>query len=1047
MTSPLDPFLSQVADAYMRNEADALIDYCFVTPNKRSAVFLSKYFSEAFKESKRAGFLPEVAPIADFIADFSPLVEATRIRQLLVLYRVYSRVLMSRATAKDIADGRHLVDFNRFQFWGDILLNDFNDVDRYMVDTAQLFKNVEKLKEISANFLTPEQIKVIERYWSVEGLPDPVKEFWRHIAYTAERDMGEPHSDKKNVAGFLRLWQVMEELYQAFRQELESAGYTYAGKSYRDAADIIGRMDASDFRYRRYIFVGFNVLSTSEKHIFSSLQRKGIADFYWDYASPEFKVPSNRASRFLRGNLRDYPSLYSDVGSKPLDYYPEISVMPVPSSFGQTKLLPEILRGLYPQFFEPKVAANMTDAGFEQLVNSLSRTAIVLPDESLAQPLLSSMPGVIPVVNVTMGFSLRHTGVATLLSNIISLQLRAREVKAQNTFFYEDVLAVLSHPLIRMKYAQLCDSIVAQISARRLFNVPYDLLAEKEYEELSTPFRVVSNAMDPEAVLNYLADLLHWLVGLIESKVGMVEEAEEKAEEEADGEDAGIEARGPVNLDLQFVRGYLDAVEQLRALRGEYLSDIFLEDKTVFHLVERIVGNQSVNYDGVPLRGLQVMGVLESRCLDFDNVILTSMNERIFPRKHYAKSFIPNALRRGYGMATLEHQESMYAYYFYRLISRAKKVFLLYDARKSGVHSGGASRYIKQLRYQFPADKVTFMPVSAPLRKMEQEPMLIWKNARVMRELERFRSSDNPRYLSASSLNAYINCPLSFYIANVERYYAENDLVDYMDDGTYGTVLHDAVANMYKDERGSAKELLITPEIVAKFSRPGYIEAYVTRSIKVNYLKLPANDPTPLIGDTEVYRQIMCRTIRRMLERELETGQKIYFVDAEHQIKIPFRVSDTHTINLSYTIDRVDRVENADGTSFYRIVDYKTGSDVTTAASLDSLLDNTLQSRPKAIFQLLLYAAAFAEHEKYDGPIQPIIYQLRKVMVSKMTPIKISKVDLTDYRDVIDDFRELLSGLLDEIYNPDRAFIADPGDRNHNCLYCKFKDICGIPSN
>lgn len=1039
MSLPTAPFLSQVAELYLQKEADSLVDYCFVTPNKRAAVFLSKYFSDSFQKDNKIGFLPEVSPISDFISGFSQLVEASRIRQLLVLYRVYSRVLTSNSSAAEIVAGKNLVDFNRFQFWGDILLNDFNDVDRYMVDTAQLFQNVERLKEISANFLTPEQIAVIEKYWNVDSLPEPVTQFWRHLSYQSESDMGVPHSDKKNVAGFLKLWQAMEELYLSFREELASDGYTYAGKSYRDAAETIDRMDKSEFAFKRYIFVGFNVLSTSEKSIFSSLRKKGIADFYWDYASPEFRIPSNRASRFLRNNLRDFPSLYPGIGTKTLSHYPDITIMPVPSAFGQTKLIPDILRKLYPVFFDDKVTKNISDVQYEDMVDSLARTAIVLPDESLAQPLLSAMPVEIPVVNVTMGFSLRHTGVAALLRNIISLQLRAREVKSLNTFFFDDVIAVLSHPLIRLKYAPLCDSIVAQINRKRLFNVPIDMLAAKEYEALGVPFRVVSNAMNPEAVLDYMVDLLNWLIELIET-------TSIRHESEIDDDVEMLnEVRGPVNLELQFVRGYLDAVEQLRSLREEFLKDVFIEDKTVFHLVERIVGNQTVNYEGLPLRGLQVMGVLESRCLDFDNVVITSMNERVFPRKHYAKSFIPNALRRGYGMATLEHQESIYAYYFYRLITRAKNVLLLYDARKTGIYSGGASRYIKQLRYQFPPDKVTVLPVSSPLRKVEPEPVMVSKNERIMRELNRFRSSENARYLSASSLNAYITCPLSFYIANVERYYPENDFVDYMDDGTYGTVLHDAVAKMYKDERGDAPELLITPEIVKKFSQKGYAENYVTRSIKENYLKVSPDDPSPLIGDTAVYRQIMSRTIRRMLERELEMGQKIYFVDAEHQIKIPFKVSPEYTINLSYTIDRVDRVEEADGSSFYRIVDYKTGGDILTASSLDRLFENTDKSRPKAIFQLMLYASAFAEHEKYNGRIQPFIYQLRKVMVNKMSPIKVGGEPVTDYRDFINDYLSRLCLLLDDIFSPDKPFVADPGDRNHNCHFCKFKEICGIP--
>lgn len=1020
MESPT-PFLKQVADAYCEYESDRLIDYCFVTPNKRAGVFLGKYFAESMRRSNDVQFMPEIVPISDFISDFDPLVEAPRIQQLFILYTVYSEILSSYMSEEEIKKGNNLIDFNRFQFWGDILLNDFNDVDRYLVDAGMLFKNVENLKEISANYLTPEQIEVIRRYWNEDMVPEPVKQFWNHIVYKSDHP-GTEHSDKKNVAGFIKLWQVMSEIYEKFRNRLAEEGLTYSGKSYCDAVEKIVDMDAEEFRFKRYIFVGFNVLSTSERRIFTLLKRKGIADFYWDYASPEFKVKGNRARRFMDINIKDYPSIYKNVGNVTLDYFPEVTIYPVPSSVGQAKLIPSIIKGLYPQYFDKGIYDTLSVSDKSALEDSLVNTAIVLPDENLVQPILGSFPTEIPKVNVTMGFSLRHTAVSSLISKIVSLHLRARMLKGENTFFYDDVLAVLSHPLIRLRFWHTCDSLVAEINRKRLFNVPLSLITNEKYAELRPIFEVVRNLDDADDVLGYLSRLLHWLETI-------------------------IKADGSGKLDLEFIRAYLDAVGQLGLLRRRYLDNVFLDDKTVFHLVERIVGNQTVNYEGLPLSGLQIMGVLEARCLDFDNVVLTSMNERIFPRKHYSKSFIPDALRRGYGMATLEHQESIYAYYFYRLISRAKRVILLYDARKSGGRSNGVSRYIRQLRYQFPPEKIKTVSLSYPMQNNDLPKFRIKKDERIMSIMERYRSQKRPRYLSASSINEYINCPMSFYLSHIERYYPENDVVDYMDDSTYGTIVHDVIEHIYNREKEAAGggDLLLTPSLLSKLANKDLVERELTRAINRIYLKRDPDDPTPLIGDADIYRTLMTRTIIKMFEREKEFTEPVYYVKGEEPVETVLKISDNNSINISYRIDRVDRVER-DGESVIRLIDYKTGGDDISADSFDQIFEEPKQGmRRKAILQLLLYANAFAQREHFDGAIEPYIYQLRKVVVEKFQPVSIAKEPVSDFRTVNQEFLERLDKVVAEMFDSNTDFVANPGHNNHNCKYCKFRSVCEIP--
>lgn len=1037
---PRTPFLKQVAQAYVDNEREKIADYCFVVPNKRSGVFLSRYFSEALTaDGTKAAIVPAITTISDFIGELSDKVELSRIEMLFILYEVYSGIVNAHLSPKERAAGKGLVDFNRFQYWGDILINDFGDVDRYMVDAAQLFRNIEGLKELSANYLTEEQLEVIRKYWNEDLVPEPVKEFWNHAVYVSDRKGDK--SGHKNVSGFVKLWQVMQQLYDEFRQRLSDKGYGYSGMIYREVAQRLKEMEADDLEFDRYVFVGFSVLSESEQSIFKSMQGMGIADFYWDYASAAMRINGNRASRFIHRYVRMFPSRYR-IALDPVTVYPDINIISVPSTFGQAKAIVPILQRLYPEKFaggRPEGDIAQTSLAQGNAI-PLERTAIVLPDENLVSPLLSAIPPQIETVNVTMGFPLNHTVVASLIKNIVSLQLRARELKSLDTFFFEDVISVLSHPLIRSRYAPVCDKIIATVNHQHLFNVPASFFDNEEYAAVRPIFSIVKNLNDSESVINYLDDLMIWLLAVVSGNTGQVSDTEIMEDED----EACATETVNEKLELQYIVAYRSAIAELRRLNDRYLcgNKIFLEDKTVFHLAERILGNQTIAYEGMPLKGLQVMGVLESRALDFDNVVITSMNERIFPRKHYARTFIPNALRRGYGMATIEHQESMYAYYFYRLIARAKNVYLLYDGRTTGLRSGDMSRYINQIKYQFPASKVHFTGSQYSMITSRPEVVSVEKTPAVMKELRRFLGGDNPRYLSAHSLNTYIRCPLQFYLSTIERYYPEKEIVDFMDEGTYGTIVHEVAERIYLDLKGDKPSLPLTAEIFEKLEEKGFVEEYVARSIRKNYLNLPEDDPRPLHGDAVIFLKVMTRTLRKMFLRESEMDN-IEFLSGEESLYVDLKVNDKYTIALNYRIDRVDAV-NRDGSSpCRRIIDYKTGRDETSISSVEKLFTHGKEMEDtKAIFQLLLYCNAYAQKEQFTGAIQPYIYRLRKVAVQAFSPLRLAGENIMDYRDLNDEFLMHLSALLDELYDPAVPFRAYP--EKGGCKYCKFRELCSV---
>lgn len=1037
-----EAFLERVARVYYENEADELQNYCFVTPNKRTGTFLLRYFKDQLSDESSVSIAPEITTISDFVTSFTDLIEASSIEMLFILYDVYSKILADNASQDAKQRGEHLLDFNKFQHWGSILVSDFSDVDKYLVDASKLFKNVEALKEISSNYLTEEQIEILRRYWREEDLPQPAEDFWNHVIYKSGRRIDR----KPHTGGFVKLWQVLNELYTTFRSRLRDKGLAYSGMIYRDALDELLRRGAADFPYKRYVFVGFNVLSASERKIFSRLSQLGIADFYWDYDSPVFDIPSSTATRFLKNQVKEFKSRY-DIGSIN-KYYPDVEIIAIPSTIGQIKSIPNIIKGLHPELYDEK--GNIDK---DKSQDSLFDTAVVMPEERLCLPLLRSLPTGLNNLNITMGFPLRNAPLHTLMRNIVSMQLRARMLKFDNTFYYEDVIALLTNSLVRMASPDVCDDLITMIDRRRLFNIPVKELEKEEYQALHPLFRVVSNVNDSDAVFGYLGDLIAWLRKLVEQRYRSSKDSEPANEVKEEDGDSVSDANTRYALEIGFLQSYSDSLAILKSLDAAYLRNnrVYMSDKTVFHLVERIFSQQTIRFEGVPLKGLQIMGVLETRNLDFDNVIIMSMNERVFPRRHYSKSMIPNALRRAYAMSTLEHQESIYAYYFYSMISRARRVFLLYDGRNQGAKSGQPSRYINQVKFIFPPEKVKFTPLNYSLIPYGSVDSGVVKTNGIMQRLEKFRQHGSGANLSATSLNSYINCPYQFYLMYIEKFYEVDELKDYMDDSTYGTIIHETIQWIYEEElqKRGGKMLNVDVATIEKLSSKAVIEHHLRRSIKKNYLRRDPDDAMPLYGDSLLFHKVMTVQIKYMFEREKEIVP-FAFVSAETGGPIRFKVSDAMSINLTYRIDRVDRIIDKKGQPYIRLIDYKTGADVTEARSTGSLFDGEEPYRNKALFQLLLYSNAYAMDNNYDGRIEPMLYMLRRMAVNGIDNFTISGAEMsqrsrfpiTDYRDVNKTFMALLETKLKELFDRNIPFRPTPSE--HHCKFCQFMDVCAV---
>lgn len=1076
----MKPFLYSIAEAYLLNDSENLSNYCFVFPNKRSEVFFHHAFAGASRLHNIHTIHPASSTITDFIESLTDGLPADRMEMVFILYNAY-REIIYKAAGQDMA-ARELaetIDFNKFQRWADMIIGDFNDVDMYLVDPAAIFPNLKRFKEISSNYLSEEILQEIRRHWHPDNLPQETDDsFWNHILHDGDN----PDDNEGKARDFFKLWQIMLELYERFRNSLRRKNLYYTGMAYRDTVEILSDRTRDDFPFKRYIFVGFNMLSKAEEKVFRLLKQMSdkdsgtddgvFADFYFDTASPAFESEWNSAGTFLRRYTRLFPSVYDCV--KPVREFPRIEITGVASTIGQAKLAGTIVSNLYP--------ANNNGEPDGWKIDNLRQTAVILPKENLAQGVVASLPKWINPVNLTMGYKLRDSSMASLVRDIVSLHLRSRKSRGVTpTFFYEDVIAVLTHPVIRQFFSRESSAIIYDINVNRRYNIPENYFTEN-YPQLKEIFGYVDNHFDINEVFGYFKRLLTALVSLWDRTDNSANNTGDTDTDTTDGSqevssDSEInydldgseivkgEKTGAVSLlDRMLAKAYLRAVERLEDISLRYFGDspVFLADTTLLHFIERMIGGETVNFEGKPLNGLQIMGVLEARNLDFENIIIPSMNENIFPRRHFVKSFIPPHLRSAYGMSTQEHQESIYSYYFYRMISRARRVFLLYDVRTQGVGSGQVSRFINQLKYIYHPARLTERVLGYNVESRTVDPVFVNKTPEIMEVLARYRATDNPRHLSASAINQYINCPLSFYLSYIAGFEREDEFHDYMDEGTYGTIIHGVLEDLYsawKKELGP--DSWFDRERIKQFSkRTVEIDKAITRRINRHYNRLGDNSLASLKGDAEIFGKIIKKYILLILQRDGETGP-FRFIAGEygHPIRLVLNGSDRSIeINFRFSIDRIDYIKDAEGNDLVRIIDYKTGSEETTISDIRDMFVKPTKgnkSRAKAMLQLFLYCQALSQCSSGKNiAVQPWIYTIRKVAKDGFAPLSLEcmviddnkgkevkmKFPILDYREYVEEFNDQMIDLLEDLFNPEIPFTSAAD--SHACTFCKFTEIC-----
>lgn len=960
----MKPFLYQIASLFYTTYKAQISRFVFVFPNRRTGLFFQKYLSEV---SPKPLFSPTILTINDLFVQLSGKQTADRISMLFKLYKIYLYHSGSTET------------FDEFLYWGEMLLNDFDDVDKYMADARMLFTNVTDLREIENDFsfLSPEQIAAIRTFWS---------SFY-------------PKGDSPNQTEFLAVWKTLYTLYNEFRETLAAENKGYEGMIFREVVEQLEQNTCRDLPYEKIVFVGLNALSVAEERFLIQLQKRGIADFYWDYASPKVKDRNNKASYFVERNLRQFPSQLVLEQDSEVTSETKIDVIGIPSGIGQAKHVYNILNDLCKE----------GDMDAEEAL----RTAVILPDEHLLIPVLNAIPEQIKRINVTMGYPLAGTPIASLMEFILALQKNVRYVNRQPTFYFRDVLPILNHRYVTVTSPVIITQLVKDIVENNKIHIAYTELNKTPLLSiLFTPITTVESFSD------YLIQVLQVLNKMMTNKT------EEEEEEET--------TQRTNDIEQEFIFHYFATVNRMKEVIQE--ANIEMKIETYFRLLKRMTETITIPFKGEPLSGLQIMGVLETRALDFDRIIILSMNEGIFPLKKAANSFIPYNLRRGFGLPTYEHQDSVWAYHFYRLIYRANHISLLYDTRNNGLQTGEVSRFVHQLRYHY-EEPIQNKLIVYNVASSKTPALQINKTEAVMAQLATYQQGGK-RMISASAINTYLDCPLKFYFSVLEGLQEEKEVSETIESDVFGSILHKVMEVLYKPLCGK----LVTADLL-KIIRQDKITLSATINQAFAEVFFKTDTVRPLTGQNYLIGEMIRKYVEKIIERDSKLTP-FYYLESERKIKKTITLTDKREIQLKGIIDRVDKVGNT-----IRIIDYKSGSGTTLFSTIENLFNKEEKERSKAVMQVFLYAWMYGV-TSIENTLQPGIYYMRSLFSHTFNPGIFQRTEkrgkneqVLDFADYYTEFEAGLRNCLDEIFGKETPFVQTKNTKN--CSYCPFKTICG----
>lgn len=970
----MTPFLKQVAQHYLAGETD-ISKMIFVLPSQRAVVFFRKYLADCVGEmGGKPVIAPAAMPVNQFLGSFSDKVQADQLTLTMELYESYSEICRERGVECETLDD--------FLFWGGVILSDFDDIDKYLVNAADLLRNVSDYKgmEDDLSYLTENQRKALEAFLHNFETKGPVK------------------------MKFARIWDMLGELYVRFNTRLDRKGLTYSGKACREVVRKIEEEGAEAVLHSIYpecgkvVFCGLNALCECEKKILSKLQDLNLAEFCWDYCDDWITNPQNKSSLFLKDFVLQFHN--GSFKAEPCGKHPHFDVISVPSGVGQAKFMHSLLS-------DQDVAPDQT-------------TAVVLPDETLLQPLLNSLPERVTKVNVTMGYSLGGSSFMSLVSDIAMLQLRLRIKDDQAGFYHKMVWSIYTNNIFNLLCSEPERAALAQVKKkRRYYVVGEDLRCGELSSLIFTP--VVTDLKTADVSTGKaLADYFRKIFNFIGRAIASDEELKKA-----------------FALELDF------AMESIKSVNLIDDKDLKVLPSTWIGLLLGALRGKSIPLKGEPLSGLQVMGPLETRALDFDRVYILSCNEGVFPRANISPSFVPPLLRAGFGLPTYEYQDAVWAYYFYRLIQRPSNVSLLVDSRTEGLQSGEQSRYIKQLHYHFGAD-ITYKNAFASSSAAELKDT----ETKTDEDVQKIRQMN----FSASMLKQYLECPMAFYYGYVQGLREDDEVEESLGAGSIGNVYHNTMQKLYEAAPGRRVSIEYLEGLLKK--ECSTIEDTIAGEI------ISSVSTDQVSGRDLVTQRMIVDWVRRTLIHEIQLLRNAGKMEFELITAEGTLYGDFEGRSLKGRVDRIDSWSP----DSVRLVDYKTGKvlkedieiDDESAQDIADRIFNVATDnakRPEIAFQIFFYNLLMetlnirtraADSELYarltDGNVCHVvnsIYSTRAMMTE--APVDVYRNDT--FQKVM---KEKLSALFAEMESTQVPWSKHvEGYQDNTCKNCSFKKICG----
>lgn len=954
------PFLQSVARYYHRLFGKDLHKYTFVFPTKRAGLFFRNYLSKA---AEIPVFSPHIVTINDFILRLFPDYTLPDRQELLfMLHRAF--------TATEGNEHRSIDDFI---YWGGLILNDFDEIDRYLVDARKLYTNLKEFKDIhDLSYLSDNQREAIKTFWGIT------------VAETAEKKENSNQSIRED---FNLFWQSLAETYRLFREALECEKKAYEGMIYRRAAtveDVCERFDGYA------VFVGLFHLSKAEMKLLSALRTAGKAEFCWDHASIITEDEKHIAYKILHDNIGKLGQVEGDWLQQKAAH-PRVEVISTNGKSIQSKILPNWI---------------------DEIGSADIHQAVILPRPELQMPVVSTLSEIVEL-NISIGYPLDKTSVAITLSQWFRLLLMRRWDAAKNEYSVPaDLLLNLLTSHLITRNSPRATEVATQIRNQKFFFIYSSMLRSMPAEDPLLQCLFADNN-DSDSFFESLQTILRLLSGKPADEEDVSDREQEKA---------------LTSFDIEFIYHYTTLVTRLQTQLKQF--ELTPQIQSLITLVEELIRNCKIPFEGEPLRGLQVMGQLETRTLNFDHIAVLSADDSILPGNNLISTLIPYTLRVGYGLPVGEEQEAATAYNFFRLLGGAQKATFIFDATPQT--GGTISRYVQQLKYIY-GYELHHRTIKMQTSGHNSSKLEIRKTDDIIAQILE-------RELSPSALKTYIACPLHFYYEYVEKAYESDSPEILMNAADFGNVAHKAMEDFYIPYQG--KEVSRT-DIENFLKETERLDRLVKKAYKTEYLRLPDEKNTTyrLSHLDLIYIEMVKSHVKCMLEYDKELTP-FTFLQGEQKLRGEIRLKNNRIFHVKGTIDRIDRIQDT-----IRIVDYKTGkiADILQKAKSDYLYrDSANASTYDAISQLLYYAELYEQnHPEYQGGITEMHLYAMRLMQKKRGKYE-SKVkidDLVDYASLREEYSKLLEAKLEEIIDKEIPFVQteNPG----NCSFCPFTLSCG----